>query len=320
MDKGDKGFFAVGLDEWRVACDLGLTAACSFLVLACGTGRDNSTTSWAANAVQTYAGISWVRAKPAIDQLIGAALVQAVSKTKKPRYKLKIGTERIWLPKSIIVPLGGEIPALHRIRQAQDVMLLRLFVELYYAQNLAADGGLSREVYCRQFEKTVFTESSEFVFLGFDAESNCVTWSTDVTAAHRVEVSEAERRDGKNEGHVFFKRIQTLRDMGLLEYSVCILESTDKDAEILFPVHGPEEWEREMMEVGQDLAEQLLPDWQVDRCPHKYLVPVFRHQEQAQAFGIYRLRHRPHTALTAAWYATMKERVELMKSAFLRQS
>ena len=62
--------------------------------------------------------------------------------------------------------------------------------------------------------------------------------------------------------------------------------------------------------------------WIVDSVhpPHKYLVPVFRHQEQAQAFGIYRLRHRPHTALTAAWYATMKGRVELMKSTFSRGS
>lgn len=320
MDKGDKGFFAVGTEEWRAACGLGLTAACSFLVLACGTGRDNSTTAWAANAVQTYAGISWVRAKPAIAQLIEAGLVQNVSKTKKPRYKLKIGTERIWLPKSIIMSVAGEMPALHRIRQAQDVMLLRLFVELYYAQNLAADGGLSRNVYYHKFKKTVFAESGEFIFLGFDADSSWVSWSTDVTDVHRAKVSEAEKAEGKNPGHVFFKRISTLIEMGLLEYSVCVFESDGDDAEILFPIHGPTAWEREMLETGQTLAERLLTDWQVDQCPHKYLMPVFRHQGQAQAFGIYRLLHRPHTALTAAWWHTMNERVELMKSTFLRQS
>lgn len=316
----DKGFFAVGLEEWRAACGLGLPAACSFLVLACGTGRDNSTTAWAANAVQTYAGISWTRAKPAIEQLVGAGLIQRVSKTKKPRYKLKIGAERIWLPKSIIMPVAGEMPALHRVRQAQDVMLLRLFVELYYAQNLAADGGLSRQVYYQAFEKTVFAESGEFVFLGFDVGSEFVSWRTDVTTVHRVDVSEAEKKEGKNPGHVFFKRIQTLIEMGLLEYSVCIFESSSEEAEILFPVQGSMDWEREMLEAGQGLAERLLLDWQIDRCPHKYLVPVFRHQEQAQAFGIYRLLHRPHTALTAAWWHNMKERVELMKSAFSRGS
>jgi hypothetical protein len=121
----DKGFFAVGVEEWRQACELGLTEACSFLVLACGTGRDNRTTAWSANAVQTYAGISWVRAKPAIERISSVGLVQNVGKTQKPRYKLKIGDEGIWLPKSIIMPLAGEMPALHRIRQAQDAQLER---------------------------------------------------------------------------------------------------------------------------------------------------------------------------------------------------
>ena len=313
----DKGFFAVGIEEWRQACSLGLNEACSFLVLACGTGRDNCTTAWSANAVQTYAGISWVRAKPAIERLSRANLVENTGSTQKPRYKLKIGDERIWLPKSIVMPVAGEIPALHRIRQAQDEMLLRLFVELYYAQNLAADGGLSRQVYYRKFERKIFAESGQFIFLGFDDPTGYVSWSTDVTKVHYVNVTADEKKSGKNPGHLFFKRIQSLFDMGLLEYSVCLFESDRDDAEILFPVDGPSDIEREIKLASSALAEALLQDWQVNNCPHEHLIPVFRHQDKAQAYGIYRLRHRPHTALTSAWWGMLNDRVKVAKASML---
>jgi len=312
----NEGFFAVGLDEWRQACSLGINPACSFLVLACGTGRDNVTTAWSSNAVQTYAGISWTRAQPAIGQLIDAGLATNTSKTKKPRYKLKIGTERIWLPKSIIMSAAGEMPALHRIRQVQDVMLLRLFVELYYSQNLAADGGLSRKVYYSQYSKSIYAESGPYLFMGFDNGSTWVSWDTEVTSIHRVEVSKEEEKEGKKPGHVFFKRMQTLFELGLLEYSVCIFESKEDDAEILFPISGPTEVEREMEAVSSTIAENLLQAWQVDTCPHKYLIPVARHQEKAEAFGIYRLRHRPHTSLTSAWWASIHNRVSQAKMLF----
>jgi len=295
------GFFAVGLDEWRKACSLGLNAACSFLVLACGTGRDNSTTAWSANAVQTYAGISWVRARPAIERLIAAGLASNTSDTKKPRYKLTIGVERIWLPKSIVISANGELPAVHRIRQAQDVLLLRLFVDLYHSQNLAADGGLSRRVYYTKYKKTVYAESGAFIFLGFDCDNSYVSWVTDVTSVHRVE--------GKSPGDVFFKRIGALRDMGLLEYSVILFEGGGDEAEIIFPIVGPTDTENEMLSVASVIAERLLQPWQIDNSPHKYLVPVLRHQGGAEAFGIYRLRHRPKTALTSAWWASINDLV-----------
>jgi len=314
------GFFAVGLEEWRQACNIGLNAACSFIVLACGTGRDNSTTAWSANAVQTYAGISWVRAQPAIKQLADAELLTNTSKTKKPKYKLKIGTERIWLPKSIVMPIGEEIPAILRLRQVQDVMLLRLFIELYFSQNLAADGGLSRKVYYAKYEKTSYAEVGPFIFMGFDRKNDYVSWATDITSVHKVEVSKAEEKEGKNPGHVFFKRIQALRDLGLLEYSICLFEGKGDDAEILFPITGPTEIERTMEAISATITESQLQQWQVDNAPHQHLIPIFRHQEQAEAFGLYRLRHRPQTALTSAWWAVMHEKIEGTKKLYMQAS
>ena len=47
-----------------------MNSAAAYLVLACGTGRDNRTTRWSAKALHEYSGITWERAKAAIDDLI----------------------------------------------------------------------------------------------------------------------------------------------------------------------------------------------------------------------------------------------------------
>lgn len=306
------GFFAVGLAEWREACTRGLNPAAAFLVLACGTGRDNQTTAWSANAVQEYAGISWVRAKPAIEQLEQAGLLQRTEKStsSKPRYRLKISEEKIWLPKSIVMPVAGELSALGRIRQTQDVMTLRLFIELYYSQNLAADGGLSRSVYYLKYGKTAYCEHGQYVFVGFDSPIAWVSWSTEITKAHYVQVTKAEEKAGKNSAALFFKRIGTLRDLGLLEYSACLFESDDIDSEMLFPVNGPTSDERSVHEMAEATGERVLPDWRWGSNPHEYLIPLYRHQEKAELYGIFRLRYRPHTSLTSAWWATLKSKVD----------
>lgn len=306
------GFFAVGLAEWRAACALGLNPAASFLVLACGTGRDNQTTAWSANAVQEYGGISWIRAKPAIEVLEKAGLLERAGKStvSRPRYKLKISEEKIWLPKSIVVPLAGEMPVIARIRQAQDVMTLRLFVELYYSQNLAADGGLSRSVYYEKYKKTLYCERGNFMFLGFDSDTSWVSWSTEVTRAHQVSVSKQEQSKGKTSGEEFFRRIGTLRDLGLLELSACLFESESDEAEMLFPIDGPTEDEKAVGHIAEAAVNRVLPDWQVENNPHRYLIPVYRHQGKAELYGIFRLRHRPHTKMTGAWWATLQSKID----------
>lgn len=312
------GFFAVGLAEWREACSLGLNPAVAFLVLACGTGRDNETTSWSSTAVASHAGIAWVRAKPAIDQLINAGLATSSGPRTKPRYKLRISDEKIWLPKSIVLSLVNETPPLARIRQVQDVMILRLYIELYYSQNLAADGGLSRFVYFTAYKKTKYCENGAHTFFGFDAIGNQTTWKTDVTAVHHVTLSNAEIKAGRNNAEVFYQRIRTLLELGLLERSVCLFESADDEAEMLFPVDGPTDDEQGVHALAEEAAFRVLLDWQASNNPHEYLIPVLRHQEKAELFGIYRLRHRPHTRLTGAWWATMQDKIQVAREGFDR--
>src|SRR5579863_9229321 len=87
--KGGGRFFAVDKRIWHLGCDQGLNQAVSYLVMACGSGGDNRTTSWSTHAIETYTGISRGRAKAAIADLKGAGLaVQAPETDDRPRYKL----------------------------------------------------------------------------------------------------------------------------------------------------------------------------------------------------------------------------------------
>lgn len=305
------GFFAIGLPEWRQACEIGLNPAVAFLVLACGTGRDNQTTSWSANSVQEYGGIRWERAKPAIEQLVKAGLVTLADTSTKarPRYKLKISEDRIWLPKNVVMPLAGEEPIVHRVRQTQDVMTLRLFVELYHAQNLAADGGISRSIYSRTYEKKVCRDVGNLVYLGFTAAHNYVTWGTPVADAHKGATGEAG---------TFFARMNILKDMGLVQEAEYVFESSGPDAEILFPIDGPEPEESQMRWEAENVVASKLQGGEALIEQYDYVIPVYRHQQSAELYGIYRMRFRAHTANTGAWYAVLKEKTGAAVEMFRR--
>lgn len=304
-------FFAVGLPEFHEACLLGINPAVSLLVMACGTGRDNQTTSWSANAIQKHCGISAKRAKLAIDALIAAGIVQEVSGTRnRPSYKLRISEDQIWLPKSLIMPLSSEIPPVARIRQTQDVLLLNLLISLYFFQDLATDNGLSRIIYYRQYQKEEkYWEHGQYIFLGFEPANICTDCGYGIMHPHFVEAPRTDQQAEEKEVQDFFRRMETLCDLGLLEEAACLFESDDSEAEILFPVDGPTEEEKQVLMSMEDAVELVLPEWHARNNPYKYMVPVYRHQKKAEMFGIFRLRHRPHTSMTSAWAARLQTQI-----------
>src|SRR6266542_70287 len=83
-------FFAIDSRIWAKVTARGLNEAAAYLVLACGTGHGNRSTSWSTKAVMGYAGIGWERAKTAIESLrAGGFLRRAESHTEaRPRYEL----------------------------------------------------------------------------------------------------------------------------------------------------------------------------------------------------------------------------------------
>ena len=90
-----------------------------------------------------------------------------------------------------------------------------------------------------------------------------------------------------------------------------LLDGNDDEAEIIHPcaTRGGEPPERELADAAEAAARAMLTDGQVARSDHQgyHLVPVQKHIGNATMVEVYRLKYRPHTTATAAWYAQMKE-------------
>ncbi len=79
-------FFAIDRRCWSAACVLGLNPAVAYLVLARFTGRDQRMTSAGTNAVEERTGISRLRAKKAIADLVERGLISAPIKGTQRRF------------------------------------------------------------------------------------------------------------------------------------------------------------------------------------------------------------------------------------------
>ena len=183
--KGQGDFFIIDIETWQNIYDdisnslntgyLNDTKAtrilASYLVLACGTGGDNVTSRWSATSCQKYAGFSIQTGKVAIEYLEQLGHISIAPKkkatSKNNTYKLtkpKQGNE-IYIPKSLIMGVNGEITAINRLYLESNPHLLYLFIRLYAFQyktldiidpNLVSSLLLDNE---REYPEIVYNES-----------------------------------------------------------------------------------------------------------------------------------------------------------------
>lgn len=67
---------------------------------------------------------------------------------------LEAGGDFIWLPNTLVTgTANGEASPVKRLRQSRNLDALRLLVDLYHAQYLADDGGISRKVMERTYHR-----------------------------------------------------------------------------------------------------------------------------------------------------------------------
>jgi hypothetical protein len=92
---GTGDFFAVDRRAWVQVCGLGMNAAIAYLVIARGSGGDNRTSMWSANAIEQRTHISRSRAQAAIAELERAKVIvrDPMSKRDHPRYKIALAHE-----------------------------------------------------------------------------------------------------------------------------------------------------------------------------------------------------------------------------------
>ena len=112
----------------------------------------------------------------------------------------------IWLPKTIVTGAGNETPPVERARQTADVMTMRLFIDLYHAQNLREDGGVDRWCVFGRFERKKIGQRAQYDVWGF--ENMCL---------HARQTGPAEchyRAEGENRATDFFRRLDQLKGLG----------------------------------------------------------------------------------------------------------
>jgi hypothetical protein len=295
------GFFAVGRQTFISACGLGINPACAFLVMACGTGKDNVSTRWSAEAVGNHAGMRWSAAKEAIEALCSAELVTKGGKPARPSYKLKKEGELIWLPSALVEGAANEVPPIVKMRQTQDPMTVRLLVELYLSQNLREDGGISTKTVYAKHERRQAGNYGSYIVWDFGHDGEMSVWWTDVTTPHMREVPTAEeKKANKNKGVDFFRRFCTLQALGLVEWVPYLFDGPKGE-----PIHALA-WngldvEKDLYKAATAAAARILGGHALDL--EGYGVPVQKHIAEVAMVGVARLKYRPHTALTSAWWA-----------------
>ncbi|MGH7117086.1 MAG: hypothetical protein ACREE9_21645 [Stellaceae bacterium] len=225
----------------------------------------------------------------------------------------RVAPDFLWLPKTFIDGAAGEIPPLELIRQTQDAMALRLLVDLYHIHNLREDGGVARRLVWQQYHRVKIAERAQFAVWGFTAGHYSMYWDAGVTGPHRREQLTADEIEaGANPAIDFFRRLQLLADLGLIQWVPHLVESADATGEIIHALGtgGSDSAEDRLGRAANKAAMALLTaaqrDWAKANKKIEQPAPVPRHMVNVQLVGIGRLRYRPHTRLTAAWWADLQ--------------
>lgn len=310
-NQSQSGFFAIEKSAFHSICGLGMNPAVAYLVICCGTGRSNQKSKWSVNAIEKYTSISRGRAKKAVQMLIDKGYISlAQSSTQKhPLYEVREGKSRgkldpqsvIWLPNGIIQSVAGEVPALERIRQTQEVMILRLFVDLYSSQNLLDDSGIAREVYQTTYERRKIAEFSIYDIYCFDR---------DVSNTHFNGITELHYED-----NLIFERMGILESLGLIQEVPHLLDSMNFDGEVIHAVD--DDINSASRNAALTMLEHFKSDSEVFEADEAdYLIPIPKHTPNASIIGIYQLRYKPRTKITASWYKEHAKRLKRALSAY----
>jgi hypothetical protein len=218
-----------------------------------------------------------------------------------------------WLPNVLIDGAADEVPPVELIRQTRSLPALRLLIELYAAQFLPNFGGVPRELLKVVLGRDRIGEQGPFVVWGFRPKHSIA----DAALARPFFTGEITTRDNGRRldagwDAAFWPAIDTLIDLGLVERVGMLLDGDDDEAEIIHPyaMRGGEPAEYELARAAHHAALAMVTDGQRDwaeRNGYEWLIPVPRHIGKATVVEVYRLKYRPHTAATAAWYALMQQ-------------
>lgn len=308
-------FFAVDQGAWATVCRIdSINAAVAYLILARGTLSDMRSTSWSVNAIEEYTGIARPRAQSAIKVLAEAELIEQTKAGKRPAYRLSLpeAPTWIWLPNSITDGASGETAPVERIRQTQNLGALRLFVDLYAAQDLEADGGVNWRQLREEYGRRKITQAGAYTIWGFWPEV-MRTWEgapfvRPFMTGRRVTTTSSDGAKSTNDAGMpaFWDALSILTSTGLLSFVAHLIEADTAEASVIHPLaHGAgEPIERAITLAAYDAAAAMIADGYLARVQGEgigLLVPIASHLTAVQVVGLPRLLHRARTSATARW-------------------
>jgi hypothetical protein len=146
----------------------------------------------------------------------------------------------------------------------------------------------------------------EFVVWGFKPISPNVFFAAPFCEPHLDRTLE-------NIATKFWEALKILTDLRLVAPVTYLVENDSEHGEELWPIPmdgSGEECEQAVGRAAAELASLMLTERQAQwanshRIESFCVVP--RHVADVQAVGIYRLRHRPHTDATRAWFADLQD-------------
>jgi hypothetical protein len=279
---------------------------CLYLIYCCGTGKNHERTRWSVNALTKYTNIPRRAGKKAEANLITEGVVIKERDGKHPIFKLELNPddEKVWLPNKFIMGAADEVPPLERLRQTGDPLILRLILDFYAESNLADYSGLPPSIVHMKYDKTKIAESGRYGIYGFNS-------ITEVCYQHDIVVEPHNQLI--NDKLVFWSRLETIQKLGLI-YFVPVLFDGD-DGGIMFPLVNP--FNHDELEDITLAAEHLLPDeYQHFHDKYEWILPITEHMPNATLKGIYVLRYRQQTSLTAAGMATIMESIDTRSNVF----
>jgi hypothetical protein len=218
----------------------------------------------------------------------------------------------IWLPNEAVTGAANEVPPVELLRQGQDSMLLRLFIDLYHAHNLRDDGGIHRKFLWQSYARVKVGEYAQYNVWGFRVgNTTAVTFAGPMVPHRRDDLHEGDR------GRDLFRRVGQLVDLGLIEWVPHLFESERPEGEIIhaYGMGRSGDMEDRLGAAAHTAGRTMVTDgqyaWALSQLGTKvWLAPVPRHIADVQMVDVGRLRYCPRTKLTSAWWAELNDKGE----------
>ncbi|HWQ52098.1 MAG TPA: hypothetical protein VN442_00335 [Bryobacteraceae bacterium] len=219
--------------------------------------------------------------------------------------KPSIERDPIWLPGSLVTGAKGpEDAPVRRLRAAGDLWNLRMLIDLYHDHHLGDYGGLNPLVLRQSYERELVGERGIYRVWAFRPGSYSGVFEGPL-GPHRHRPKETGR------DHPVWDSVHALQAQGLLSFIPHLFEGdpVNSQAELIHPCAG-EPTEAELGLAAHRAGLALLPAFKRENCEACWLAPVEKTIPNIQMVGIARLRHRPHTRKTSAWYAELNSTCE----------